>query len=148
MAGTPSPARQARVLELLHSRGLVTAKADHQVLRYLEFRRQARALPLYDPRGRLLANRAWQITPAGAAAALRLKQPPRRRSQGSAEPLQIDLEEAIATSSGSAPECAPLPDPDAPACSSTGVSAHQGRSVETAGTCRPGARGAMPELHP
>lgn len=69
-----------------------------------------------------------------------------RYGEDAADPRQIDLEAAIAAaSSGSAPECAPLPDPDAPAAVTAGVSAHQGRSVETAGSCRPGARGATPE---
>ena len=40
-----------------------------------------------------------------------------------ADPRQTDIEAAIAASSGGEPDAAPLTDPDAPACSSAGVSA-------------------------
>ncbi|WP_174293432.1 hypothetical protein [Sphingomonas bacterium] len=113
------------MLELLRSHGLVLAGPDQTVLRYLQFRRHARALPLHDIRGKTTLARAWQITDAGVAAALRLAEPKRRRRVAAPEHLQIDLEEAIAASSGGEPEAAPLPDPDAPTVTAAGVSAPQ-----------------------
>lgn len=56
-----------------------------------------------------------------------------------ADPRQIDIESAIAASSGERPVSPPLPDPDAPACSSADVSAPEGRSS------RRSARGRKPE---
>ncbi len=60
-----------------------------------------------------------------------------------ADPRQHDIEAAIAasapTSSGGEPDATPLTDPDTPTCSSAGVSAPKGRSVETR------ARGRKPE---
>lgn len=138
MAGAPSPAQQRRMLELLHSRGFVAAAPDHRVLRYLEFQRQARACPLHTTRGKVLETRVWQITPAGVAALFRLKVPTRRRPAAAAH-RQIDLEEALASSSGGAPDVAPLTDPDTPAASTAGVSAPE------AAQSRHSARGRQPE---
>lgn len=139
MGGAPSPKSQMGMLERLRSCGLVISGPDQRVLRYLELRRLAVARPLYDIRGKATMARAWQITDAGVAAALRLAQPARgkRRARPGAE--QIDLEEAIAASSGGEPEAAPLTDPDAPAVTAADVSAPQGRPVETC------ARGRKPE---
>lgn len=59
---------------------------------------------------------------------------------------QIDLEDAIASaSSGGRPEAAPLSDPDAPADALAGVSAPEGRPVETRRHMPRGARGRKPE---
>lgn len=59
---------------------------------------------------------------------------------------QIDIEDAIAsTSSGGRPDAAPLTDPDAPADAPAGVSAPEGRSVETRWQMPRGARGRKPE---
>ncbi|WP_200925659.1 hypothetical protein [Sphingomonas sp. Leaf22] len=59
---------------------------------------------------------------------------------------QIDIEDAIASaSSGGRPEAAPLTDPDAPADALAGVSAHEGRPVETRRLMPRGARGRKPE---
>jgi len=133
MGLAPSANKQRGMLERLRA-GLVLAKPDQPVLRYFERRRLARALPLYDPRnGKLLPGRAWQITPAGVAAALRLAAPTPRVRARQATAEQIDIEEAIASaSSGRAPECAPLTDLDAPAVPAAGVSAPEGRSSNPA----------------
>lgn len=123
MAGAPSPARQLRMLELLRSQGLVLAGPDQPVLRYLEFRRHARALPLHDIRGKTIMARAWQITDGGIAAALSLSAPKRRKRSSAPQALQIDLEEAIAARSGERPVSLPLTDPDAPTVTAASVSA-------------------------
>ena len=47
-----------------------------------------------------------------------------------ADPRQIDIEAAIAASSGGEPDAAPLTVPDAPAAVTADVSAPQGRTVE------------------
>lgn len=58
------------------------------------------------------------------------------------DPRQTDIEDAIASaSSGDAPECAPLPDNDAPTVTAAGVSAPKGRSSKHALTA------AKPETH-
>jgi hypothetical protein len=133
MALAPSANKQRGMLERLRT-GLVLAGPDQPVLRYFERHRLARALPLHDPRnGKRLARRAWQITPAGVAAALRLAAPRTRSRARQATAEQIDIEEAIASaSSGRAPECAPLTDLDAPAVPAAGVSAPEGRSSKPA----------------
>ena len=51
----------------------------------------------------------------------------------------------VPDSSGSAPECAPIPDFDAPTAVLAGVSVPSGRSVETSGSLPDGARGHKPE---
>jgi hypothetical protein len=62
--------------------------------------------------------------------------------QEAPDPRQTDIEDAIASaSSGDAPECAPLPDNDAPAVTAAGVSAPEGRSSKHALTA------AKPETH-
>jgi len=59
---------------------------------------------------------------------------------------QIDIEDAIASaSSGGRPEAAPLTDPDAPADALAGVSATEGRPVETRRPMPRGVRGRKPE---
>lgn len=59
---------------------------------------------------------------------------------------QIDIEDAIASaSSGGRPEAAPLSDPDAPADALAGVSAPEGRPVETHRLMPCGVRGRKPE---
>lgn len=82
------------------------------------------------------------------------------------DPRQTDLEEVIASieqagkvvrqigalavahfSSGGRPDAAPLTDPDAPADAPAGVSAPEGRSVETRRLMPRGARGRKPEIH-
>lgn len=61
---------------------------------------------------------------------------------------QTDIEDAIAfASSGGRPDAAPLTDPDAPAVAPAGVSAPEGRSVETRRQMPRGARGRKPEIH-
>lgn len=63
-----------------------------------------------------------------------------RYGRDAGDDRQTDLEDAIAaSSSGSAPVCAPLTDPDAPAAGTASVSAPFGRPVETR------ARGRKPE---
>ena len=54
-----------------------------------------------------------------------------RYGEDAADPRQIDIEAAIAASSGGEPDAAPLTDPDAPAVTAADVSAPQGRPVET-----------------
>ena len=56
-----------------------------------------------------------------------------------ADPDQIDLEDAIHASSGDQPDAIPLPDPDAPAADTAGVSVTNCRPVEK------NARGQKPE---
>lgn len=65
------------------------------------------------------------------------------------EERQHDIEDAIAASvsSGGAPECAPLPDLDAPAAVTAGVSIPVGRPVETRRHKARAARGRKPEAH-
>ena len=59
---------------------------------------------------------------------------------------QIDIEDAIASaSSGGRPDAAPLTVPDAPTDAIAGVSATEGRSVETHRLMPCGARGRKPE---
>ncbi len=59
---------------------------------------------------------------------------------------QIDIEDAIASaSSGGAPDCAPLPDLDAPAAVTVDVSVPVGRPVETSRFNAHAARGRKPE---
>lgn len=69
-----------------------------------------------------------------------------RYGRVTADDRQIDLEDAIASSSsGGEPDAAPLPDPDAPATVIADVSAPQGRPVETRASMARGARGRKPE---
>ncbi len=141
MVGAPSIGSQLKMLELLRSRGLVLAGTDQRVLRYLEFRRLARALPLYHPRtGKAVVARAWQITDAGVAVVLQVGKPAARRRPALTASQQIDIEEAIAAaSSGGEPDAAPLPDPDAPTAGAVDVSAPK------AAQSRQRARGRKPE---
>ncbi|USU12763.1 hypothetical protein NF701_02530 [Sphingomonadaceae bacterium OTU29THOMA1] len=67
-----------------------------------------------------------------------------------ADDRQHDIEDAIAASasSGDAPDCAPLPDLDASAAVTAGVSIPVGRPVETRRVRARAARGRKPEaLH-
>ena len=133
MVGAPSSRRQRGMLERLQV-GLVLAGPDNPTLRYLQLRRYVRPLSVHDPRtGKPLLPRAWQITDAGIAAALRLGEPTKRKGAARPTAEQIDIEEAIASaSSGDAPVCAALTDLDAPAVPAAGVSAPQGRSSKHA----------------
>jgi hypothetical protein len=138
------------MLELLRSRGLVLAPSDHRVLSYLEFRRHARALPLYSTRGNALpVSRAWQITDAGVAAALRLAVGAKRKGFKHRVVEQIDLEEHLAATAepepGRRPEAATRPVPDAPAVTAADVSAPEGRPSRRAADRPHGARGQKPE---
>lgn len=70
-----------------------------------------------------------------------------RYGKSPADDRQADIEDAIAasTSSGSAPESAPLPHLDASTVTAADVSAPVGRSVETPAPKARAARGRKPE---
>jgi hypothetical protein len=72
-----------------------------------------------------------------------------RYGRAAPDDRQHDIEDAIASaSSGDAPVCAPVPDLDAPAAVTAGVSAPVGRPVETRRPKARAARGRKPEaLH-